>query len=79
MIRWCVLVAFHAIQLESDLGLATFGSRCPVAFGPGWIVSHMLKMSAVQLGDPMVLFIFVIADDGLFHNQETLNRIGNLL
>ncbi len=61
------IVALSAIQQVSDHLFATFIRRHPLAVHPGWIMTNMLMMPALQLGNPMVLVVLMKTDDLLLH------------
>ena len=52
-----------AVEDPAESALAAFGSRDPVASGPGRIVTHVLSVAAFEIGDPMAVFIEMKADD----------------
>lgn len=39
----------------------------PRAIAERWLVPHVLSMPTSQIGNPVALFILMIADDGLIH------------
>ena len=61
------LVALFAVQDHAEMLRAPFFGRHPGAAEKRRMVSHMLPVTAGQIGNPMAFFILVIADDGLVH------------
>lgn len=51
----------------TEHGVAARFGNDPRALGPGRVMPYMLKVTAGQLGDPVVLFILMVSDDGLLH------------
>ena len=61
-------VAFHTIERMSDEpGPPLFGQD-PWPEGPGRIVPDMTAMTAIEIGDPISVFVLVEADNFPFHS-----------
>lgn len=64
------LIALLAVQLKSQHGRPPFRRYHPGPVDPGRIMAHMLAMPTGQPGNPMLFFILVEGDDGLFHGER---------
>ena len=59
------LIALPARQRCAEPSSAPFGRQDPGAYLPGRRVSNVLRMSACELGDPVLLRVLPKADDAL--------------
>src|SRR5690242_17926939 len=60
-----LLVALDAVQLETKKACPPFRRGHPGAHLPGRLVSHVLTVTARQLGDPAAFLVEVVPDDRL--------------
>src|SRR5689334_20737976 len=58
-----VVRAVGTVQLRPEATGASLRCRHPWPTLPGWIVTDMLRVSALQIGDPVSLSVLVKADD----------------
>lgn len=58
-IGWCSSIAFLAVQCASDSGSTPFLRDDPWAIGPRWMVASVLIVTAIQLGNPVMLIILM--------------------
>ena len=61
------MVALPASEYLGEDTLPTFGSRDPRAIGPRRVVPDVLVVAAFELGNPVILFTLMKADDSLIH------------
>ena len=61
------LVALLAVESVTQVRFAAFRRPHPFARLPWRIVAHMLVVSALELGDPVPLFILMEADYAAIH------------
>ena len=62
---WCIASA--ASESLSKRFRTAFGRDDPWTVGPRRIVTNVLVVSALELGNPMLLFVLVEADDPSVH------------
>lgn len=59
--------AFLALEFGADMALAPFGRRGPKTAGPRRIVTDVLVVAAVELGDPVLCLILMESYDCRHH------------
>ena len=66
-VSWDSTIALDAIEsLSMKLG-AAFVRNHPRTACPGWIVTNMLIVSAIEFGNPVLFFVLMEADDFSIH------------
>jgi hypothetical protein len=60
---WPLLATLDALEIFSEKGCATRLGGHPGSYLPGRIVTHMLRMAALEVRDPMPFLILMEADD----------------
>ena len=55
----CIIVALFAVEFMANVALATFRRENPGPGRPWWIMPYVLRMTAIQIGHPMHVFIRV--------------------
>src|SRR5579883_2872108 len=73
-------IAFAALERRAEHGIAPLRRRHPGPADPRGIVTHVLVVSAVELGDPVVLGIAAVTDDLALHAdcEATIHRAGSV-
>lgn len=61
------MLAFQAPQFLAEESRAAFFRENPWAQGPGWIMAHMLSVTAFQIGNPVLVLVLVKSDDAAEH------------
>ena len=59
--------AFFTVEQGTELGGATLACHHPRAVDPGRVMPHVLEMTAVQLGNPVILIVPMKAGDRAVH------------
>ncbi len=70
MVSGRTLVTFFAVELETQHFPAPFHRGHPGTVLPGWVVAHVLVVTAGQLRHPVVFFIPMITGNGLPHGVK---------
>jgi hypothetical protein len=56
------------------VGRTAFGGEDPGAEGPGWVVADVLGVAALEVGDPVGVFVLVEGDDfALGHGVQKIS------
>lgn len=67
----CGFLALLAIQMSTQILIASGDGDYPRAIREGGLMPNMLSVPTGQIGDPITLVILVIADDRLLHIVTT--------
>lgn len=70
----CGFLALLAIQMSTQILIASGDGDYPRAIREGGLMPNMLSVPTGQIGDPIALVILVIADDRLLHIVMTPAR-----
>lgn len=62
--------ALFTVQLCADPSAAAFGGDDPRPINPRWAMTHVLGVSAFEIGDPVISFVFMEAYDPSFHDPK---------
>src|SRR6185437_797960 len=69
-IRRLAPIAFEALKRRADHALPPRGGGDPWTADPGRIVTHVLVVSAVELGHPVLLLVAMVTGDVALHGRE---------
>jgi hypothetical protein len=69
-------IALLALKLFSDSRSTTFRRKDPRAIYPRRIVARVLKVAAIEFGDPVIFGVQVETGDAAFHRYLTVFREG---
>lgn len=67
----------HALQHGAEHPTASFFRDDPRPVLPGWIVSHMLRVPALEVRHPMIFIIEVKADDAPGSASRAIHVVGD--
>lgn len=70
-ISWRALVALATFEALLQCGATPLDGGCPRSIRPRRVVSHVLVVTALKFGDPIVLSVKVKAGDQLQHGNAT--------
>ena len=60
-------IAFNAIEFVAEKLPSAFFRNYPGPYGPGWVVTDMAGVSAIEVCHPITVFVLMKVDNALFH------------
>jgi hypothetical protein len=58
---------FNAVELMAEKLFTAFPRSYPGPYGPGWVMTDVLGMAAVEVRYPIAVFVLMKADNASFH------------
>lgn len=68
-------IALDAVEAETEHAAPAGLRRHPGTLHPGRVVTHVLEVSAAQLGNPVLFLVLVKADDRLSQSEHLLEDL----
>lgn len=69
--------ALLAVQFRADAPAPAFRGDHPRPVDPRRPVPHVLRMAALEIGNPIVSFVLMKADDASFHDLDVSRIVWN--